>query len=65
MPDDVQREDRWRARSRHHRPGDRPPRECVALLLQGGGASRGDLHSSEGLSDVQRRPGHPVAVSPR
>jgi NTE family protein len=56
MPDDVQREDRRQATSRHRRPCGRPPFECVALLLQGGGAlgsyqagvyealAEGDLH---------------------
>ena len=37
MPDDAQLENR-RAEAKHHRPGGRPPFECIALLLQGGGA---------------------------
>ena len=37
MPDDAQLENR-RAEAKHHRPSGRPPFECIALLLQGGGA---------------------------
>src|SRR5580704_8699511 len=38
MPDDLQIDDRRRAKAKHHRPSGRPPFECIALLLQGGGA---------------------------
>jgi NTE family protein len=38
MPDDIRVDDRRRAKAKHHRPGGRPPFECIALLLQGGGA---------------------------
>ncbi|WP_229743593.1 patatin-like phospholipase family protein [Aliidongia dinghuensis] len=38
MPDDVQLNNRRHAKSMHDRPDGRPPFECVALLLQGGGA---------------------------
>src|SRR3954467_3405098 len=37
MPDDALSEPR-RSVSRHRRPTGRPPFECIALLLQGGGA---------------------------
>jgi NTE family protein len=37
MPDDALLKER-RARSRNHRPSGRPPFDCIALLLQGGGA---------------------------
>jgi NTE family protein len=38
MLDDVQLKDRRTASLEHHRPRGRPPFECIALLLQGGGA---------------------------
>jgi len=38
MRDDVQLVDRPSARLKNQRPGGRPPFECIALLLQGGGA---------------------------
>ena len=38
MPDDLQIDDHRRAKAKHHRPSVRPPFECIALLLQGGGA---------------------------
>jgi NTE family protein len=38
MSDDVQLDRRRQAKSKHHRPIGRPPFECIALLLQGGGA---------------------------
>ena len=38
MRDDVQLANRSQARSKSHRPNGRPPFECIALLLQGGGA---------------------------
>jgi NTE family protein len=38
MPDDPRVDDRRRAKAKHHRPSRRPPFECIALLLQGGGA---------------------------
>jgi NTE family protein len=38
MPDDIRVDRRRRAEAKHHRPGGHPPFECIALLLQGGGA---------------------------
>jgi len=38
MPDAAQRENGPHAKAKGHRPGGRPPFECIALLLQGGGA---------------------------
>lgn len=38
MLDDVQLDNRPQTRLRHQRPCCRPPFECIALLLQGGGA---------------------------
>src|SRR5689334_16930619 len=38
MRDDLRLEERRPARLKHHRSGGRPPFECIALLLQGGGA---------------------------
>jgi NTE family protein len=38
MPDDANLENRPRAEAKHHQPSGRPPFECIALLLQGGGA---------------------------
>jgi NTE family protein len=38
MTDEAQFETRRRTRTKHHRPAVRPPLECIALLLQGGGA---------------------------
>ncbi len=38
MPDDPRIDDRPVAKAKHHRPAGRPPFECIALLLQGGGA---------------------------
>lgn len=38
MRDDVHLGNRSLRRSKHHRPNGRPPFECIALLLQGGGA---------------------------
>src|ERR1700723_2411204 len=38
MPDDIGVDPRGRAKAKHHRPAARPPFECIALLLQGGGA---------------------------
>jgi NTE family protein len=38
MPDDIRVDHRRRATAKHHRPGGRPLFECIALLLQGGGA---------------------------
>jgi NTE family protein len=38
MRDDVQLVDRPSARLKNQRPSGRPPFECIALLLQGGGA---------------------------
>lgn len=35
---DVELKTRRPAKSKHHRPGGRPPFECIALMLQGGGA---------------------------
>jgi NTE family protein len=38
MLDDIQLDNRPQARLKDHPPGRRPPFECIALLLQGGGA---------------------------
>jgi hypothetical protein len=38
MPDDTRSVDERRAMTSHHRPGDRRPFECGALLLRGDGA---------------------------
>jgi len=38
MPDEIRTDDRHRTKAKHHRPSGRPPFECIALLLQGGGA---------------------------
>jgi NTE family protein len=38
MPDDTHLENRLRAKATGRLPGDRSPFECIALLLQGGGA---------------------------
>jgi NTE family protein len=38
MPDSAHIENRSSVKAKHHRPSGRPPFECIALLLQGGGA---------------------------
>jgi len=38
MPDEIRTDERRRTKAKHHRPSVRPPFECIALLLQGGGA---------------------------
>ena len=38
MPNDIKVENRRGANANHLRPVGRPPFECIALLLQGGGA---------------------------
>src|SRR5271156_4029742 len=38
MPDSANLENRSNAKAKRHRPSGRPRFECIALLLQGGGA---------------------------
>ena len=64
MRDDVQLLDRPQARSTHHRPGGRPPFDCIALLLQGGGALgayQGGVY--EGLAEAGLHPDWTAGIS--
>ena len=67
MPDDIRLEDRGDrplAWSKHYRPGGRPPFECIALLLQGGGALgayQGGVY--EGLVEAGLHPDWTAGIS--
>ncbi len=64
MRDDVQLVDRPSARLKNQRPGGRPPFECIALLLQGGGAL-GSYQAGvyEALAEADLRPDWVAGIS--
>jgi len=64
MRDDVQLGNRSLRRSKNHRPKGRPPFDCIALLLQGGGAL-GSYQAGvyEALAEVNLHPDWVAGIS--
>src|SRR5271170_2426716 len=64
MPDSTHLESRSSTRTNRHRPPGRPPFECIALLLQGGGAL-GSYQAGvyEALAEVDLHPDWVAGIS--